>query len=137
MSALVITAQILLACYQCPRSISHRPIRAALASSSGSPSHRTTERSPSSQSQQHQSRGRHCGRRPDEARLARNIVRFDGRGTYDREVTTDRAWVGSEWVGGTEESTAGLHGIFTFPYHCADGTTCHICVRSVSDCYFE
>lgn len=42
------------------------------------------------------------------------------------EVAADCAWLRGKGVGGTEESTSGLHSITTFPNHSADGSATHI-----------
>ena len=39
----------------------------------------------------------------------------------DAEVATDGAWVGVEWLGGTEHLAAGEDGVVTLPDHGADG----------------
>lgn len=43
-----------------------------------------------------------------------------------RIITTDGSWSGSQWVGGTEEDTAGLDGILTLPDHGADWARVHV-----------
>jgi hypothetical protein len=43
------------------------------------------------------------------------------------EVTTDGAWSGGSWVGGTEEDTASLDGVTAFPDHGADWAGSHVC----------
>ena len=47
-------------------------------------------------------------------------------------VTTDSTWSRGERVGGTEDGTAGLHGVTAFPDHSTDGTAAHVCVERVS-----
>lgn len=49
-----------------------------------------------------------------------------GKGTYDSEIPTDSARLGSEGVGGTEELAAGLDDFFALPDHGADGAGCHV-----------
>lgn len=46
--------------------------------------------------------------------------------TYNGEVTTDGAGLGSGGVGGAEEDTAGLDGVTALPDHGADGTGGHV-----------
>lgn len=41
-------------------------------------------------------------------------------------VTTDSTWSRGERVGGTEDRTAGLHGVTAFPDHSTDGTAAHV-----------
>lgn len=45
----------------------------------------------------------------------------------DGKITTDGTWGGGSWVGGTEEDTAGLDGVTTFPDHSADWARGHVC----------
>jgi hypothetical protein len=40
--------------------------------------------------------------------------------------TTDGTWGGGQWVGGTEENTAGLDGITALPDHGADWARVHV-----------
>jgi len=58
---------------------------------------------------------------------------LDGVGTVaditsdiDGEVTADSTRLGGKRIGGTEEGTAGLDSITTFPDHGADGSAAHI-----------
>lgn len=46
--------------------------------------------------------------------------------TYNGEVTTDGAGLGSERVGGAEEGAAGLDGVTALPDHGADGAGGHV-----------
>ena len=46
--------------------------------------------------------------------------------TYNGEVTTDGAGLGSKGVGGTEDDTAGLDGVTALPDHGADGAGGHV-----------
>ena len=46
--------------------------------------------------------------------------------TYNSVVTTNGTWARSSWVGGTEEDTASLDGITTFPDHGADWAGTHV-----------
>jgi len=107
-------------------SIFRRSSRAAPTSSSGSPSGRTTARSPSWPTRQRRSRGRRCGRRPVDSKSVPMLI-WDGRNrTYDGEVTTDGAWRRGGRVGGTEEDTAGLDSFTSLPDHCADWAAGHV-----------
>jgi hypothetical protein len=51
----------------------------------------------------------------------------------DGKVTTDGARSGGEWVGGTEDNTAGLDDVAALPDHGGDWAGVHVCVieRSV------
>lgn len=44
----------------------------------------------------------------------------------DGVVTTDGAWGGGQWVGGTEENAAGLDGVLALPDHGADWARVHV-----------
>lgn len=49
--------------------------------------------------------------------------------TYNGKVATDRAWRRGERVGGTEQLTADLDDLATFPHHGADRTAAHVYTR--------
>ena len=50
----------------------------------------------------------------------------------DGVVTTDGAWGGGQWVGGTEENAAGLDGVLALPDHGADWARVHVCCMLVA-----
>ena len=67
-----------------------------------------------------------CERRFVSDDVPSKSVLWDYVKTYNGEVTTDGAGLGSKRVGGTEDDTAGLDGVTALPDHGADGAGGHV-----------